>query len=336
MKQAMFQEAKEGGKVLCSLCSHRCLIAEGKRGICAVRENRGGVLYSLVYDKVIAQNIDPIEKKPLFHFLPGSRSYSIATPGCNFRCLHCQNADISQLPRDHGGTLLGEDVPPARIVDAARTAGCASISYTYTEPTIYFELAYDTARLAAEARLKNVFVTNGYITAEALAVIKPFLHAANIDLKGFTDEFYKKVCGARLQHVLDAIRLYKQDGIWIEITTLVIPGHNDSETELRQIAEFIKSLGDDVPWHVSRYHPTYKLSDRPITPLETLKRAREIGLDAGLRYVYEGNVPGEGEDTACPGCRKTLIKRIGFRVLENSVKNGACPHCGRAIAGVWS
>jgi len=336
LKQAMFQEAKEDGKVLCGLCSHRCLISSGKRGICAVRENRDGVLYTLVYDKVIAQNIDPIEKKPLFHFHPGSLSYSIATPGCNFRCLHCQNADISQLPRDHGGVVLGQDVPPESIVGEARRQGCASISYTYTEPTIYFELAYETARLAVETGLKNVFVTNGYITPEALEKIGPYLHAANIDLKGFSEDFYKKVCGARLQPVLDAIRHYKELGIWIEITTLVIPGHNDSDAELRKIAEFIKSVGEDIPWHVSRFHPTYKLTDQPITPAVTLTRARQLGLDAGLRYVYEGNLPGEGEDTSCPDCKKILVKRIGYSVLENSVKAGKCGHCGARIDGVWS
>lgn len=331
----MFQEAKEGKKVLCSLCAHRCLIAPGRRGICAVRENRDGVLYSLVYDSVIARNIDPIEKKPLFHFLPGSLSYSIATPGCNFRCKHCQNADISQLPRDHGGVILGQPVPPEKIVAAARATRCASISYTYTEPTIYMELAYDTAKLAVEAGLKNVFVTNGYITPEALSVIRPYLHAANVDLKGFRDEFYRDICGARLQPVLDAIRLYKEYGIWIEITTLVIPDHNDSEDELRQIARFIKSVGEEVPWHVSRFHPTYKLTDEPRTPIKTLQRARQIGIEEGLRYVYEGNVPGEGEETSCPSCGKTLVKRIGFSVEENSVKDGACGFCGAAVDGVW-
>ena len=336
MKHAMFQEAKEEKKVQCGLCSHRCIIVPGKRGICGVRENKDGVLYSLVYDKVIARHIDPIEKKPLFHFQPGSLSYSIATPGCNFHCKHCQNADISQLPRDRGGVILGEEVSPSMIVDAALRNGCASISYTYTEPTIYFELAYDTARLAAGAGLKNVFVSNGYITPEALREIKPYLHAANIDLKGYTDEFYKKICGARLQPVLDSIRLYQELGIWIEITTLVIPGHNDSDEELNGIARFIRSVGENIPWHVSRFHPTYKLTDQPITPLKTLKRAREIGFDAGLRYVYEGNIPGEGEDTLCWSCRKTLIKRIGFSVLENMIKDGKCGYCGAPIAGVWS
>ncbi len=335
MKQAMFQEAREGNKVQCNLCCHRCLISPGKRGICAVRENRDGTLYSLVYDKVIAQNIDPIEKKPLFHFQPGSLSYSIATPGCNFRCKHCQNADISQLPRDHGGIILGEEVPPSAIVAAALKTRCTSISYTYTEPTIYFELAYDTARLAVEAGLKNVFVTNGYITPEALEVIRPYLHAANIDLKGFTDDFYKNICGAKLQPVLDAIRLYKEFGIWIEITTLVIPGHNDSDKELKDIARFIRSVGEDIPWHVTRFHPTYKLTDQPKTPITTLKHAQQIGFEAGLRYVYEGNIPGEGEDTVCWSCKKPLVKRIGFSVEGSRIKEGKCSYCSAVIDGVW-
>jgi pyruvate formate lyase activating enzyme len=335
MKPAMFQEPKEGKKVLCSLCSHRCLIPPGKRGICAVRENQDGTLYSLVYDKVIARNVDPIEKKPLFHFQPGSRSFSIAAPGCNFRCRHCQNADISQLPRDRGGMILGEDVSPAVLVEAARRLGCSSISYTYTEPTIYFELAYEAARLASAAGLKNVFVTNGYITPEALQVIRPYLHAANIDLKGYRDEFYREVCGARLQPVLDAIKLYKEYGIWIEITTLIIPGHNDSDEELTDIAKFIKSVGEETPWHVSRFHPTYKLTDEPRTPVETLARARRIGLDAGLRYVYEGNIPGEGEDTSCWSCGRTIIERVGFRVGAKNIEDGKCGHCGAVIDGVW-
>ncbi|HUJ16858.1 MAG TPA: AmmeMemoRadiSam system radical SAM enzyme [Nitrospirota bacterium] len=335
MKQAMFQEKKEGGKVLCGLCSHRCLIPDGKRGICAVRENRDGILYSLVYDKIIAQNIDPIEKKPLFHFLPGSLSYSIAAPGCNFRCLHCQNADISQLPHERQGDLPGQPILPRAMIDSARAYRCASISYTYTEPTIYFEIAYDTSLLAAESGLKNVFVTNGYITPEALKTLAPVLHAANIDLKGFTDNFYKKICGARLQPVLDAITLYKKLGIWIEITTLVIPGHNDSEAELRGIAEFIKSVGEDIPWHVSRFHPTYKLLDQPVTPVETLHRARQIGIDAGLRYVYMGNVPGDGEDTRCWHCTKTIVKRTGFNVQENRIVDGKCSYCGSVIDGAW-
>jgi pyruvate formate lyase activating enzyme len=290
---------------------------------------------TLVYDRVIAQNVDPIEKKPLFQFLPGSFSYSIATPGCNFRCKHCQNADISQLPRDRAEMIPGEAVSPQLLVTSAARHRCASISYTYTEPTIFFELAYDTAKLARKAGLRNIFVTNGYITPEALREIAPYLDAANIDLKGFTDEFYRTICGARLQPVLDSIRLYKELGIWIEITTLVIPGHNDSEQELRGIADFIRSVGADVPWHVTRFHPTYKLIDQPRTPLATLKRARQIGRDAGLRYVYEGNIPGEGEETFCWNCGKPVVKRYGFSVAENNMTAGACKNCQTKIDGVW-
>jgi len=236
---------------------------------------------------------------------------------------------------DRGGIVVGNPVTPYAIVESARRRGCSSISYTYTEPTIYFELAYDTARLAAEAGLKNVFVTNGYITPEALTTIKPYLHAANIDLKGFSDDFYRKICGARLKPVLDAIRLYKEFGIWIEITTLVIPGHNDTDNELTGIAQFIKSVGEDIPWHVSRYHPTYRLVDQPGTPVEILAHARQIGLEAGLRYVYEGNVPGQGEDTICWSCKKTLIKRYGFSIRQNMIKDGKCEFCGVQIDGLW-
>ncbi|MDH4162357.1 MAG: AmmeMemoRadiSam system radical SAM enzyme [Nitrospirota bacterium] len=334
--RALFQDGTEGGKVRCGLCRHHCLVEPGKRGICAVRENRDGVLYSLVYDRVIAQNIDPIEKKPLFHFLPGSSSYSIATPGCNFRCKHCQNADISQLPRNHKAAMIGTSVSPRQIVDAAERSGCSSISYTYTEPTIFYELALDTAKLASERGLRNVFVTNGYISAEALKDIRPYLHAANVDLKAFTDEFYRNVCGARLDPVLESIRLYAELGIWTEITTLVIPGHNDSEEELTAIARFIRSISKDIPWHVSRFHPTYKMTDRDSTPMATLKQAREIGFREGLRYVYEGNVPGEGEVTFCGKCGASVIKRFGYTILENTIKGGACGVCHEPLAGIWS
>jgi len=335
MKRAMFQETKEDGKVACSLCSHRCLILPGQRGICAVRENRHGTLYSLVYDKVIARNVDPIEKKPLFHFYPGSMSYSVAAPGCNFRCRHCQNADISQLPVDRDGLVAGEAVTPSAIVESAIKRGCTSISYTYTEPTVYMELAFDTARLAASAGLQNVFVTNGYITPEALEAIKPYINAANIDLKAFSDDFYRKICGARLKPVLDAISLYRSYNIWIEITTLVIPKHNDDDTSLRSIAQFIKGIDENIPWHVSRYYPRYKMIDEPATPIETIARAKQIGLDAGLRYVYEGNVPGQGEDTSCWSCKRTIVKRFGFSISQNMIKDGRCGFCSAVIDGKW-
>ena len=334
MHDAMLWEPIEEGKVHCFLCSHHCKIQDGKRGVCAVRENREGRLYTLNYEHVIAAHVDPIEKKPLFNFLPRTKSYSIATPGCNFRCMFCQNADIAQMPRD-AKMILGDAVAPADIVAEAVKNNCASISYTYTEPTIFFELAYDTAKLAHEKKIKNVFVTNGYITKEALETIRPYLDAANIDVKGFNEEFYRKVCGAELSHVLDAVRWYHELGIWVEITTLVIPNQNDSPAELRAIADFIASVDKSIPWHVTQFHPTYRLTDQPRTPVETLRMAREIGLEAGLQYVYEGNVPGEGgENTYCPSCGKLLVGRFGYTITEYNISYGRCSQCREKIAGI--
>ena len=336
MKEAMFYEKLEEGRVRCGLCRFRCLIETGKRGHCTVRENRDGILYSLVYGRVVAEQVDPIEKKPLFHVLPGSRSYSIATVGCNFRCLHCQNYRISQ-PEPAGVEYSGSFLAPEAVVERAVAAGCRSISYTYTEPTIYFEYAYETAVLARAAGLKNVFVSNGYITNEALATIAPYLDAANIDLKGFSETFYRDVVGASLSEVLDCIREYRRLGIWLEITTLIIPNRNDAEEELRALAQFIVSeLGPGTPWHVSQFYPTYRLTDQPRTPVATLRTARRIGLEAGLRYVYEGNVPGEGgENSCCPWCGGLLIKRYGYIIEKNLISRGTCPGCGRAVDGVW-
>ena len=335
MKLAMFQEQQEGNKVRCGLCSHRCLIAPGRRGICSVRENQGGMLVTLVYDKIIARNIDPIEKKPLFHFLPGSRSFSIATPGCNFRCKHCQNADISQLPQDHGGMLLGEALSPSEIVNAAVQHRCASISYTYTEPTIFFEYAYDTAVLARAAGLANTFVTNGYLTAEALAMIRPVLDAANVDLKSFRDETYRKICGARLPPVLDTIALMRKLGIWVEVTTLVVPGLNDGGDELREIARFLAGVDRDIPWHLSRYHPDFEYTQAPETPVATLRRAADIGREEGLRFIYIGNIMGEGDPTLCPNCGDLLLRRRGFALTENHLRGDRCLKCGGKIPGVF-
>jgi len=337
LREAMFYEKLDDKLVNCNLCSHRCSrIADSKRGICMVRENRDGKLYSLVYGKIVSCAIDPIEKKPLFNFLPGSKSYSIATVGCNFRCDNCQNYDISQLPKERN-IIVGQETSPEEIVSAAKRSNCASIAYTYSEPTIFFEYAYDIAKLAKKEGLKNVFVTNGYITPEALKEISPYLDAANVDLKSFSDDFYRKRCGARLQPVLDSIRLYKSLGIWTEITTLIIPSLNDSEEELRKIAEFIKKMGEDTPWHITQFHPTYKLMDLPRTPVTTLRKARDIGLEAGLRYVYEGNVPGEtGENTYCNNCKKTLIRRFGYQIQENKIKNSTCSFCGAKIDGVYT
>jgi pyruvate formate lyase activating enzyme len=287
-----------------------------------------------VYGKVIARSVDPIEKKPLFNFLPGSRSYSIATVGCNLKCQNCQNYDISQIPKE-GSPIVGHHVSPEEIVSAAKRNNCDSIAYTYTEPTIFFEYAYDTAKLAKKEGVKNVFVTNGYITSEALKEISPFLDAANIDLKSFKDEFYKKRCGARLDPVLDSIRLFKSLGIWIEVTTLIIPTLNDSEEELRKIAEFIWEVGPETPWHISQFYPTYQLISLPHTPVATLRKVREIGLEVGLKYVYEGNVPGEdGESTYCPNCGNLLIHRFGYHIKENKIKNSTCTYCGEKIDGI--
>jgi pyruvate formate lyase activating enzyme len=336
MKEAMFYEKLDGGRVRCRLCRFRCLIDVGKRGHCLVRENRDGTLFSLVYGRAVAEHVDPIEKKPLFHFLPGTRSYSVATVGCNFRCLHCQNYGISQ-PDAPGVENSGSFVAPETLVERALAAGCRSLSYTYTEPTIFFEYAYETAKLAHAAGLKNVFVTNGYITDEALDAIAPYLDAANIDLKGFSESFYREVVGASLEEVLDCIRSYKRHGIWIELTTLIIPHRNDSEQELRSIAEFIAGeLGRDVPWHVTQFYPTYRLTGEPRTPIATLRAARQIGLDAGLRFVYEGNVPGEGgENSICPSCGGTFIQRYGYIIEKNLVCRGRCPGCGLPLGGVW-
>lgn len=299
-----------------------------------MRENRQGTLYSLVYGKLISMNIDPIEKKPLFHFFPASTSMSIATVGCNFKCRHCQNYDISQYPKKHAD-IPGENISPEDVVRAAEKAGCKSISYTYTEPTIFFEFAYDCARIARERGIKNVFVSNGYTSPEAAKAIAPFLDGNNIDLKG-GDEFYKSICGVRLQPVLDTIKLMKELGVWVEVTTLIIPSHNDSEESLNSIIEFIKSVDAAVPWHVSQFYPTFELLNQPRTPVQTLRRARDMGLKKGLKYVYEGNVPGEGgENTYCPGCGELLIERFGYQILKNKIMDGKCFKCSGIIHGVW-
>lgn len=335
MKEAMLYERLGDKKVRCFLCSHRCVINEGKRGICFVRENREGMLYSLVYGKVISMNIDPIEKKPLFHFHPGSTSFSIATVGCNFRCKHCQNFEISQYPKEHGGDIAGTTVTPEAVVEAAERNGCKSISYTYTEPTIFFEFAYDCAILAKGKSIKNVFVSNGFMTPESVRAIAPHLDGNNIDLKG-GEKFYKEICGARAEPVRDTIRLMKELGVWVEVTTLIIPGYNDAEEDLKSIAEFIKSVDPAIPWHVTQFYPTYKLTDAPRTPIKTLRWARQMGFDTGLKYVYEGNVPGEGgENTYCQNCRELLIQRFGFSIKESRIKEGKCLSCGVTIEGVW-
>jgi len=334
-------DERDAHTVRCNLCAHRCLIREGRKGICLVRENVGGQLHTLVHGRVISANVDPIEKKPLFHFHPGSQSFSIATVGCNYRCHWCQNWQISQAVREEHVLYGGQRATPAELVASARRAGCESIAYTYTEPTIFFEYAYETARLAHGTGIANVFVTNGYMTSEALETIRSHLDAANVDLKAFRDETYRKLIGARLEPVLDSLVRMKQAGVWVEVTTLVITDLNDSPGELGQIAAFIHDeLGPDTPWHVSRYHPTYKYDAAP-TPVERLVRAWKIGKETGLHHVFVGNVPGwmlpdgvEGESTYCHGCGARLIARRGYSIRQNRVRDGTCPDCGAPVAGV--
>jgi len=334
MEEARFYEKRADRKVQCYLCSHRCVISPDKIGVCGVRRNIDGTLYSLVYGKAIADQVDPIEKKPFFHFYPGSQSFSIATVGCNFRCLNCQNFSISQLINE-GGQVIGKGLSPSQIVESAVYNRCESIAYTYTEPTIFLEYVLDTAQLAKPKGIKNVLVTNGYITPEALQASYTLIDAANIDLKGFDEQRHQRLCGAKLQPVLDSIRLYHDLGVWIEVTTLVIPHHNDSHEELKQIAAFLVDLDPRIPWHVTQFCPTYKLSDESRTPRETLQMARDIGLKAGLRYVYTGNIPGDvGENTYCYQCGELLIKRRGFFMEVNKLKDSHCTTCGAKIDGV--
>lgn len=333
VRAALWEVWRGGPRVHCYLCAHHCRLDPGERGKCGVRENREGVLYTLVYGCPVSTAIDPIEKKPLFHFLPGTLSFSLATVGCNFTCRFCQNADISQMPRDRG-RIVGRSLSPEQVVAAAQASGCASISYTYTEPTVFYEYARDCARLATGAGLKNVFVTNGYMTEQALADIDGDLHAANVDLKSFSDAFYRELIGARLRPVLASIRRLWESGVWVEVTTLLIPGRNDSESELRSIAEFLASVSPDLPWHVSRFYPHYQLQNVPATPLESVEQALRIGKEAGLRYVYAGNVPGHtSESTKCPLCGRMLIRRAGLRTLALDLVEGRCPACGYFIAG---
>lgn len=333
MKEAVLYKRLKDKKVRCNLCNHRCLISSGKRGVCFVRENRDGTLYSLVYGIALAANIDPIEKKPLYHFQQGTVSFSIATAGCNFRCEFCQNWQESQIAKGPEGRIVGRKLPPRRVVEEAKRAGCASIAYTYTEPTIFFEYAQDTAKLAKKEGITNVFVTNGYQTPETIKEMAKFVDAANIDLKSFSEKFYQKVCGAKLKPVLESIKLMHKAGIWIEVTTLVVPKQNDSKKELTQIAKFIAKVDKNTPWHISRFHPDYKMLDAYPTPIETLEMAYNIGKKAGLKYVYLGNIITETkENTYCPKCNNLAIRRVGYQTEILGVdKKGKCSECGEDL-----
>ena len=313
----------------CFLCAHRCHIKPGKRGVCRVRENRDGTLVSLVYGMLIAAHVDPIEKKPLYHFMPGTVSMSIATTGCNFQCDFCQNWQISQASGAH---IPGDHTSPEELVRAAKARNCPSISYTYTEPTIFFEYAHDCARLARAEGMRNCFVTNGYESPETIEVMAGLIDAANVDLKAFNDTFYRERCKARLEPVCEAIRLMHQAGIHVEVTTLLIPGFNDDADELRRLTEFVVSVSAEIPWHVSRYHPNYKFDQARATPADSIFRALEIGKEAGLKYLYAGNMPaGEYENTRCPNCGATVIEREGFSARIVGLKGSACASCGRQL-----
>jgi len=336
MKQSLFYETFKQNIIKCTLCPHYCLIPQTKIGACAVRKNIKGKLYSLNYGKAIATNIDPVEKKPLFHFLPGSKIYSFATAGCNFKCDFCQNWQISQISKGKEGQIIGNELSPSDIVNEAKISGCKSIAMTYTEPTIFFEYAYDVCKLAKKNNLKTAFVSNGYITIEAIDKISKYLDAINIDLKSFSDEFYKKVCGGRLQPVLDSIKQYHKNKVWVEITTLVLPNENDSPEELKKIAEFIASIDKNIPWHLSRFHPDYKMTKKSKTDINILEKALKVGKEAGLNYVYLGNVwNNEYENTVCPNCKEVIIKREGYTILKINMENNCCKLCKTKITGIY-
>jgi len=319
-------------RVQCQSCAHYCVLRPGEKGRCGVKQNISGKLFSLVYGKACAANIDPIEKKPFSHFLPGTSSYSIATVGCQFRCKNCQNWQISQGPK-LAGKIEGDDLPPEAVVEQSKAYHCDSISYTYTDPIVFSEYALDTMRLAQREGIKNTWVTSGFWSRELFDLVSPYMDAANIDLKYFSDSHYRDYSGGRLKPVLDTLKRVKERGIWLEVTTLVIPTVNDSEDELESMASFIGSeLGSETPWHVSQFAGAISWQqDLPDTPLDILIKAREIGLNQGLKYVYIGNVPGaDGESTFCPNCKAKMIERIGYSIKRYD-ENGKCSKCGKDL-----
>ena len=325
----------EGGEIQCELCPHRCRVAKGKRGICRVRENRDGKYYSLVYGNPCAVHLDPIEKKPFSHVLPGTTSFSLATAGCNFQCKFCQNWEISQaFPED----IFSFEVSPELMVSRAKEIGARSIAYTYVEPTIFYEYMSDIGILAKKAGLLNVTHSNGFINPEPLKNLCKVLDAANIDLKGFTENFYRELCSGELNPVLETLKTLKKEKVHVEITNLIIPTKNDEISVLKEMCLWIrKELGPDTPIHFSRFYPLYKLKTLPPTPVSTLEKAREAAASAGLEYVYVGNIPGHtAENTFCPKCKKMVIQRTGYMVGEINLKDGKCKYCGKPIPGIWA
>ncbi len=330
IKEGVLFDQLPDNKVKCHVCSHRCVISEGKLGICGTRKNIDGKIYTTIYNTVSSEAVDPIEKKPLYHFLPGTLSYSLGTIGCNFRCEHCQNWQISQVTLEEAWT---REITPEEAIKRAISTGSKSISWTYNEPCIWHEYTYDSAVLAKNAGLKTVYVTNGYITPEALKRIAPYLDAFRVDIKSFSEEFYRKVCKARLAPVLESTKLAKELGMHVETITLVIPGRNDSPEEITQIVRWVRdNLGVNTPMHFTRFHPMYKMEDAKPTPVETLEMAHDIAKKEGMRFVYTGNVPGHKyENTYCPKCNSLLIDRTGFRVSAIRIKDGKCPQCGEGV-----
>ena len=331
-KSMQYYEKIEGKeKIKCLLCRHYCQLKEGQVGICGVNKNVEGELKNLVYGHPVALNVDPVEKKPLYHVLPGSKVLSFGTVGCNFKCPFCQNWDISQEHKINEQI----EVSPEQMVELAFQEGARSIAYTYNEPTIFYPYAKDIGVIAKEKGLKNIFVSNGFESPEIVEDMASWVDAANIDLKSWDDAYYKKVLKGGLEEVKDTLRRMVKAGIWVEVTTLIIPGENDSDEDLREMAEFIANdLGQHVPWHLSAFFPNYKMMDHEATKLETLERAKRIGQEAGLEYIYLGNVPVHG-DTYCPDCNTLLIDRTGYTVTTNMLKEGHCPKCNREIEGIW-
>jgi len=337
-KEAYLVKPLSGQTVQCQTCEHFCTIKPGETGKCRVRQNIDGQLNLMVYGEPIAAHVDPIEKKPLFHFMPGSSAFSIGTYGCNFRCAFCQNWQISQ--QDFSKTMPGRSptAPPEAIVDACIRDQIPVIAYTYNEPTVFFEYTYDIARLAHEAGIKNVYVSNGFMSRAVLDMIEPYLDAINIDLKAFTQEFYESRCAARLEPVKRNIaHIARNTGIWIEVTTLLIPGLNDRDSETQAMTEWLAGVSVDIPWHISAFHPDYQMHDRPPASHSMLVRAYDIGKRSGLRYVYVGNiVDSERGSTRCPECGHTIITRDGYVTEQHWKDAGICPECSYEIAGVWS
>jgi len=322
-------------KIECGLCPQQCRVANLERGTCGVRENRDGTYYTLVYGRVCSVHPDPIEKKPLFHFLPGTTAFSIATAGCNMECIFCQNWQISQFRPEQ---VNAQHIPPELCATLAKRANCASIAYTYSEPVIFYEYMYDCAVEGHKHDVRSVMISNGYIQREPMAELCPVLDAVKIDLKSFTEKFYRESCHGELKPVLDTLMLLKEKKMWLELVVLVVPTLNDSRAEFEDMCQWVvKELGPDVPVHFTQFHPTYKLRNLPRTPVKTLETARKIAMDAGIHFAYAGNVPGHpGENTYCPKCNTLLIRRLGYVVLEMNIVNGKCPSCSTPIPGVWA